>query len=159
MPASGNDYLLFPFTGDVSGSAPQLDVVSVAHVTGGILSVTNGGTGNDGFLSGSILIGSDYGPLTSSPAPTASKSTIVFNGTNWVLQEAVKKYAEDVGDGVNAIFNITHSLETEDITVNLYEQATKAMVLTDVTIVDTDTVTVSFGEAPTVNQYRIVIIG
>jgi hypothetical protein len=159
MPAPSNDYLVFPFTGDVSGSAPELSVVSVAHVTGGILSTSNGGTGVSGITSGALLIGNDYGPIGTTPVPTTNKSIAVFNGTNWVLQEAVKKYAEDVGDGVNAIFNITHSLETEDITVNLYEQATKTMVLTDVTIVDTDTVTVSFGEAPTVNQYRIVIIG
>jgi hypothetical protein len=159
MPSTGNDYLLFPFTGDVSGSAPQLDVVSVAHVTGGILAVTNGGTGVDGILSGSLVVGNNYGAFSSTPAPTGSRTFVMYDGSSWQLRSAVLKYSENVGDGVNDIFNITHSLDTEDVTISLYETSTKQLVLTDINIVDENIVTVSFGEVPTLEQYRIVITG
>ena len=72
------------------------------------------------------------------------------------------KYAINIGNGTNNSFTITHNLGVSnvlDIVVSIYEVSTKAQVYTDITIIDSNSLTVSFTEIPTSNQYRIVIIG
>lgn len=68
-----------------------------------------------------------------------------------------KNHAEDVGDGSATSYAITHSLETLDVIVQVYEKSSGATVFTDVERTDTDTVTLIFASAPAANAYRVLV--
>ena len=67
-----------------------------------------------------------------------------------------KNFAGDVGDGSATSYAITHSLETLDVIVQVYEKSSGATVFTDVERTDTDTVTLIFASAPAANAYRVL---
>jgi hypothetical protein len=70
----------------------------------------------------------------------------------------VSKYAANVGDGSATSYTITHNLGTRDIQVTVYEATgTYAEVICDVQHSTTNTATLLFSVAPTLNQYRVVI--
>jgi len=68
-----------------------------------------------------------------------------------------KNFAGDVGDGSSTSYAITHSLETLDVIVQVYEKSSGATVFTDVERTDTDTVTLIFASAPASNAYRVLV--
>ena len=68
-----------------------------------------------------------------------------------------KNHAEDVGDGSATSYAITHSLETLDVIVQVYEKSSGATVFTDVERTDADTVTLIFSSAPASNAYRVLV--
>lgn len=69
------------------------------------------------------------------------------------------KVAANVGDGAATSFAITHSLGTRDVVVNVYDNASYDTVECDVVRTDANNVTVSFNVAPSLDAYRVVIIG
>ena len=68
-----------------------------------------------------------------------------------------KNFAGDVGNGSATSYAITHSLETLDVIVQVYEKSSGATVFTDVERTDTDTVTLIFASAPASNAYRVLV--
>ena len=72
-----------------------------------------------------------------------------------------RKYAEDIANLTNATsFVITHNLNTDDVTVNVYETGgSKALVETDVERTSLNTITLRFATAPASGAYRVVITG
>lgn len=73
---------------------------------------------------------------------------------------AVRKYAASVGDGVATSYTVTHSLNTQDVTVAVYDNsAPYAEVVCDVQHTSTSAITLLFSVAPTSNQYRVVVHG
>ena len=68
-----------------------------------------------------------------------------------------KNFAGDVGNGSATSYAITHSLETLDVIVQVYEKSSGATVFTDVERTDTDTVTLIFATAPASNAYRVLV--
>lgn len=71
----------------------------------------------------------------------------------------VRKYAATIGDNTNTSYTVTHNLGTKDVTVAIYDTATDAEVFTDVVHTSTTAVTVLFAVAPTVDQFRVVVVG
>ena len=72
----------------------------------------------------------------------------------------VRKYAADVGDGAATSYTVTHSLNTRDVTVAVYDNSSPyAEVICDVNHTSTSAITVAFSVAPTSNQYRVVVHG
>ena len=72
----------------------------------------------------------------------------------------VTKYAANVGDGTNTSYTITHSLNTKDVQVTVYDNSSPyAEVICDVQHTSTSAVTLLFSVAPTSNQYRVVVQG
>jgi hypothetical protein len=70
------------------------------------------------------------------------------------------KVAATIGDGSTTAFTITHNLGTRDVHVAVYAAATPYnVVITDVAITTTNTITVTFSAAPTASQYQVVVIG
>lgn len=72
-----------------------------------------------------------------------------------------KKYAETItGDGVLTDFPIQHNLGDTDVSVSIWNMATKSIVLADVHTVDNNEVEIGFAEPPTAAQgpYRVVVI-
>jgi hypothetical protein len=62
-----------------------------------------------------------------------------------------------VGDGSNTAYTITHSLNSRDVIVQVYDNATYDTVFTDVVRSTVNTVVVTFATAPSSNAYRVVI--
>ena len=70
----------------------------------------------------------------------------------------VTKYATNVGDGTATSYTITHNLATRDVIVSLYDNASPyAEVMADVEHATTNTITLLFSVAPTLNKYRVVV--
>lgn len=73
----------------------------------------------------------------------------------------MSRFAATVGDGVASSFNVNHALATTDVQVTVQElTGLKRQILgTTVAITDANNIAVSFGRAPAVNAYRVVVIG
>ena len=70
------------------------------------------------------------------------------------------RYTQAIGDGSATSITVTHGLGTRDVHVAVYQAASPyAEVIADVTHDTTSAVTVSFAQAPTSGQYRVVVIG
>ena len=69
------------------------------------------------------------------------------------------RYATTFGDGSAVDYTITHSLGTQDVHVSVYEVSSTIMVIPDMEVTGSNTVTLRFAVAPTTNQYRVVVIG
>ena len=70
----------------------------------------------------------------------------------------VTKYAANVGDGTNTSYTITHNLNTRDVIVSLYDNASPyAEVMADVEHSTTNSITLLFSIAPTTDKYRVVV--
>lgn len=70
----------------------------------------------------------------------------------------VRKYAASVGDGSNTSYTVTHSLNTRDVVVTVYDNSSPyAEVICDVQHTTTSAITLLFSTAPTTNQYRVVV--
>jgi hypothetical protein len=88
---------------------------------------------------------------------TFSSGALVFDTANGY---GTRKLAFNVGDAAATTIPITHNLATRDVTVHLYENSSPyAQVEADVEHTDSNNVTLKFAIAPTLNQYRVVIVG
>ena len=79
--------------------------------------------------------------------------------TKLVTDSFTKKVSASVGNGSNLSFEVTHNLNTEDVIVQVFDNATHDTVETDVVRTSVNVVTVSFTTAPASNAYRVVVIG
>lgn len=79
--------------------------------------------------------------------------------TKLVTDSFTKKATANVGNGSATSFAVEHNLNTRDVQVQVYDNATYDTVEVDVVRTDANTVTVSFAAAPTSNAYRVVVIG
>jgi hypothetical protein len=76
---------------------------------------------------------------------------------NW--SGRIKKYAVSFGDGTNTSYTVTHNLATLDVQVTLFNSSTGDEVIADVTHATINTLTIVFNTAPTLNAYRVVVVG
>ena len=79
--------------------------------------------------------------------------------TKLVTDSFTKKASASVGNGTNTSFAVVHSLNTEDVLVQVFDNTTHDTVEVDVVRTDVNTVTVTFASAPASNAYRVVVIG
>ena len=95
-----------------------------------------------------------------------TSGTITLDSTNLEFipvtpPTGAKKYAETItGDGATTDFPIQHNLGDTDVSVTIFNLATKSIVLADVHTVDNNEVEIGFAEPPTAAQgpYRVVVI-
>ena len=83
--------------------------------------------------------------------------TVTNNGTNY--HSIARKYAASVGNSASTVFTLTHNLNTRDVQVQVYDNATYDTVECDIARPTVNTVTVTFAVAPSTNAYRVVITG
>ena len=86
----------------------------------------------------------------------------VWTGSEWQqLSSSAQQwdqYEESVGDGVTSEFTVTHNLNTRNVFVICYETgAPYEQVMPTVRHTSPDSVTITFGSAPSANQYQIVV--
>jgi len=73
------------------------------------------------------------------------------------LSSLVGGFAATFGDGVAISFNITHGLNTTDVSVTIMEVATGEQIEMQVRATSTTIVNVQCNVAPALNQYRVII--
>lgn len=90
-----------------------------------------------------------------------SSSGLSLSGSGLKLDTAVavRKFAQNVGNGSSTSIAVSHNLGTRDVTVSVYDSATYAEVLPDIVHTDTNTVTLVFAVAPASNAYRVTVHG
>ena len=66
-------------------------------------------------------------------------------------------YAANIGNGSATSFVVNHALNAIDVVVQVKENPSLELVITDVAITDANNVTVSFSTAPALNAYRVII--
>jgi hypothetical protein len=88
---------------------------------------------------------------------TFSSGALVLDTDNGY---GVRKYSTSVGDGSATSYTVTHNLGTKNLTVQVYDNSSPyAQVETDVEHSGNNTVAIKFAQAPTTDQYRVVVIG
>ena len=71
-----------------------------------------------------------------------------------------RKASATIGDGTATSFNVSHGLGTTDVLVQVKEASgSKQFVITDWSVTDANTVTISFSTAPSTGAYRVTVIG
>jgi hypothetical protein len=114
------------------------------------------GAGTYTASNGVQLVGSNFSGVVVS----GGGLTVGASGFDIDSAVVVKKYAANVGDGTATSYTITHSLNTKDVQVTVYDNsAPYAEVICDVQHTSTSAVTLLFSIAPTLNQYRVVVQG
>lgn len=88
---------------------------------------------------------------------------VLTGGYSWSqFSRTSRKYMQDIGNGTDSTFTITHALGTEDVMVQVREATDdKAVVLADIEIFNVMQIKLKFDPAtpPTNNQYRVLVIG
>ncbi len=69
-----------------------------------------------------------------------------------------RKASATIGDGSATTITVTHSLNTQDVSVSVKEVSTNAGVLVDWVANGVNTVQLTFGTAPSAGQYRATVI-
>lgn len=73
------------------------------------------------------------------------------------LANIIGRHNADVGDGASTSIAVTHSLNSLDVSVEVYRKSDGATVECDVVRTNVNVVTLGFATAPTSAQYRVVI--
>ena len=134
---------------DVVGTSNRItvnsDSIDIASTYVGQSSITTLGTITTGTWNGTTIAVSNGG--TGATDAAGARSNL----------GATTKYSANVG-GATSIA-VTHNLGTKDVVVTVRENSTDAVVECDITMTDTNTVTLGFAVAPTAGAYRVVIVG
>jgi hypothetical protein len=173
-----------------SDYAGQASIDTVGTITSGTwngttIDVTHGGTGATtltGYISGngtspftasSTIPGADISGDISGNAANVTGTVAVENGGTGATTAAgaranlgaTTKYAENNGSltpsaGI-VTWTVSHSLDTSDVTVQMRDASSNAVVEADIVITNANTVTVSWSAAATVSadSYRVVVTG
>jgi hypothetical protein len=98
---------------------------------------------------------------TSAETITGTSTTLATHpaGVKAAIDDAFANsgFAANVGNGTNTSYVINHNLNTRDVLVQVYDNATYDTVYLDVFRTDANNVTLTFAVAPASNAYRVVI--
>lgn len=87
-------------------------------------------------------------------------NTLVGGGTGGGESTGnVLKFSTVIGNNSNTSFVVNHALNTEEIYVDIWDTVAKEKVLTNVTMIDSNSIRVTFLNRPSNNQYRIIVVG
>jgi hypothetical protein len=140
------------------GSNGYMYVVGVAGTTS-INGISQWNVGDQLIYNGNLGVWEKLDGIPSEVVSVAGRTGAVVL-TKADVSGAVGKYAVNVGDGTTTTFTITHNLGTNDVLAQVYTLAsTFDMVFPDIQFTTTNTITLIFAIAPTVNQYRVVVMG
>lgn len=68
-----------------------------------------------------------------------------------------REYKQSIGDGSATTFEVTHNLASRDVLVQLFDNSSYDTVYADVVRTTTNTVDITFGSAPALNDIRVLI--
>ncbi|TXD87776.1 hypothetical protein ESY86_15810 [Subsaximicrobium wynnwilliamsii] len=76
----------------------------------------------------------------------------------WVQTNSASKFSSPIGDGALTTINVLHNLGSEDVIIRVRDSNTKTVVECTKTIVDSNTISLTFDAAPSADAYRVVVI-
>lgn len=77
-----------------------------------------------------------------------------------LINQKTSKATQVIGDGTATEFTITHNLNTLDVIVAIRTNASPyEVVMAEISIVNSNSIKVLFAQAPTSNQYKVIVIG
>jgi len=113
------------------------------------------------FGGGASYTAGDGLVLTANDFSVGEGLGIVVGSNDVAIDPAVvvQKYAVSIGNGSATSIDVSHGLNTVDITYSVKTVSDGSIVQPDATVTDSDTLTLVFDVAPTTNQYRVVVHG
>ncbi len=169
---------------DAATNAPDLDsATNIAILTGDTYTVTTDGlffteqvrigdfliaeedmaASGGSALSKWTVVQSNVDLATAAATPAAAITGISsydsadFAVTSGYVTLAPKSFKTSIGDGTATSYTVTHSLNSFDVIVQLYDLSSYDTVYADIVRTSADIVTVSFTTAPTSNDIRVLI--
>lgn len=76
----------------------------------------------------------------------------------WVQANSATKFSSNVGNGTMTTINVSHNLGTEDVIIQVRDVNTKIIVECTKTVIDSNTISLTFDTAPSQNAKRVVVI-
>jgi hypothetical protein len=73
--------------------------------------------------------------------------------------DVTRKHSEVIGDGVLVSIPVTHNLNEQFVTAQLFDATTNEQIGCEVVLTNATTTTFNFNVAPTADKYRAVIVG
>jgi hypothetical protein len=131
------------------------DSISFAQFSGqgSWTNATNGGLAFSGTTI-AVIPGLGITTTAEGAAGAATTNQVAIN-----TDVVVRKYAATIGDGSSTSIVVTHSLNTRDVTVGVFDATGYNEVECDVVHTTVNSVTLYFSVAPLSNAYRVVIHG
>ena len=169
---------------DAATNTPDLDsATNIAILTGDTYTVTTDGlffteqvrigdfliaeedmaASGGSALSKWTVVQSNVDLATAAATPAAAITGISsydsadFAVTSGYVTLAPKSFKMSIGDGAATSYTVTHSLNSFDVIVQLYDLSSYDTVYADIVRTSADIVTVSFTTAPTSNDIRVLI--
>lgn len=94
---------------------------------------------------------------TNAETKTGTDSTRAVTPAGLEYHYEQKHYTGSIGNGTDTTIDVSHNLATTDVIVQIFDISSGATVFTDNIRTDVNTVQFVFAEAPTSNQYRVLI--
>lgn len=149
------------FSANVSGSTIE--------ISGNNLRVKSSATNGQPLLSGGTGAEGAYGALNLAGGATLVTGTLPVGngGTGGATAAGARtalgvpgKFVQSIGDGAATSIVVTHNLGTQDVTVQVYTNASPFQeVNVEIQNTSVNTITVIFATAPASNAYRVVVLG
>lgn len=80
-------------------------------------------------------------------------------GVSTTVSTKPDKFSATIGDGSTNPITVSHGIGTEDVIVSVREVATGDFVDAEVSVTDSNNILLTFSSAPTLNEFRVVVIG
>lgn len=151
----------------VSGSTPDGTFKSLSDSYGYIAQEIESASIELGY-SGSLMVNTITGSYVSESGYYEQKA-IIPGMLDLVAINAIKEldqlltyissstYAQNLGDGINSSFTVTHSLNTRDIIAMVHSNVSENIIYPSMSIDTPNTIVVSFDTVPSTNEYRLVV--
>lgn len=152
------------------GPLPSISTTLAGNATGGPLAVTlpsvaalaPGTVHYDAVLAATLpaplvtsMAGSTTGP--GSGSISATLPTPLVTSISAQLEDMLK-YVHAVGDGSSTSITVTHSFNSRDVSVTVYDATTYAEVDCQIVHTTLNAVTLTFAVAPATNAYNVVVL-
>lgn len=116
----------------------------------------------DDVVEGTLATFPETGETGKIYVDTSTNKSYRWSGSTYVeiSQATIHKYTGTItGDGSTSSFTITHSLNSRDVVINVYDGSTYEDVVVDIARTTTSAVTISFASAPASGKiYKVVVI-
>lgn len=140
----------------------QIAVEDSSATNKGAVIVEGGDSITVTYASGTATVNADSATTTAKGVVEIATEAEALAGTSTTTVVtpaglAARSWAGSIGDGASTSIQITHSLNTYDVIIQLYDTSTYETVYADVTRDSTTTATIAFATAPASSGIRVLV--